>query len=343
MAAGPHVLVLLILSITATQGEYIECPDRSYCPAKTTCCLLTTGQYGCCHIEHAVCCTGHDACCPEGYRCQVSTHSCTKGSTSIAMSEKSPSLSLDVVLAIQREYIECPDRSYCPAKTTCCLLTTGQYGCCHIEHAVCCTGQDACCPEGYRCQVSTHSCTKGSTSIAMSEKRPSLSLDVVLAIQREYIECPDRSYCPAKTTCCLLTTGQYGCCHIEHAVCCTGHDACCPEGYRCQVSTHSCTKGSTSIAMSEKRPSLSLDMVLSLQSSEVTCPDQTRCPGGRTCCKTEDGKYSCCPFSEAVCCDDGVHCCPTGHQCNPEEGSCESNEKNEIVSMLKKFPSTPAP
>ncbi|XP_064477414.1 multiple epidermal growth factor-like domains protein 6 isoform X2 [Ornithodoros turicata] len=418
----PSLSLDVVLSI---QSQYVPCPDRSYCPTSSTCCLLTTGQYGCCPYDHAECCSDHRSCCPEGYRCQVSSHTCTKGSTSIPMSEKRPSLSLDVVLSIQSQYVQCPDHSYCPANSTCCLLTTGRYGCCPYHHAECCSDHRSCCPEGYRCQISKGTCTKGSASIAMSEKRPSLSLDVVLSIQSQYVPCPDRSYCPTNSTCCLLTTGQYGCCPYDHAECCSDHRSCCPEGYRCQVSSHTCTKGSTSIAMSEKRPSLSLDVVLSLQSgpvlcsgnttrcaegstccplahggygccpykdaeccydgihccsrgyhcdftgacvfgpstsnpqkklpsagallfqslfsSEITCPDQTRCPGGRTCCKTEDGKYGCCPFSEAVCCDDGVHCCPTGHQCNLAEGTCESQEQNQIVPMLKKFPSTPAP
>ena len=44
----------------------------------------------------------------------------------------------------------------------------------------------------------------------------------------------------------------------------------------------------------------------------VTCDDGSSCPSGTTCCKLATGGYGCCPFPEAVCCDDGQHCCPNG-------------------------------
>ena len=44
----------------------------------------------------------------------------------------------------------------------------------------------------------------------------------------------------------------------------------------------------------------------------VECDDGSSCPTGTTCCKLSSGGYGCCPYPEAVCCDDGEHCCPNG-------------------------------
>ena len=44
----------------------------------------------------------------------------------------------------------------------------------------------------------------------------------------------------------------------------------------------------------------------------VPCGDGTSCPSGTTCCKLSSGQWGCCPYPEAVCCDDGQHCCPSG-------------------------------
>ena len=46
----------------------------------------------------------------------------------------------------------------------------------------------------------------------------------------------------------------------------------------------------------------------------VECDDGSSCPTGTTCCKLSSGGYGCCPYPEAVCCDDGEHCCPNGMQ-----------------------------
>ena len=44
----------------------------------------------------------------------------------------------------------------------------------------------------------------------------------------------------------------------------------------------------------------------------VPCGDGSSCPSGTTCCKLSSGQWGCCPYPEAVCCDDGEHCCPSG-------------------------------
>ena len=44
----------------------------------------------------------------------------------------------------------------------------------------------------------------------------------------------------------------------------------------------------------------------------VQCDDGSECPDGTTCCKLSYGQWGCCPYPNAVCCDDGEHCCPQG-------------------------------
>ena len=69
-------------------------------------------------------------------------------------------------------------------------------------------------------------CTKGSEVIKASPK--------TLAIKLEDVVCPDgQSECPSGNTCCKLSSGQYGCCHLPKATCCSDGVHCCPNGYSC--------------------------------------------------------------------------------------------------------------
>ncbi|ELT89599.1 hypothetical protein CAPTEDRAFT_60732, partial [Capitella teleta] len=57
----------------------IVCPDKkSTCPKGSTCCLLTSGQFGCCPLDEAVCCDDGEHCCPHGYTCDSSAGTCSK-------------------------------------------------------------------------------------------------------------------------------------------------------------------------------------------------------------------------------------------------------------------------
>ena len=53
------------------------------------------------------------------------------------------------------------------------------------------------------------------------------------------------------------------------------------------------------------------------------CIDGSTCPGDQKCCATKDG-FSCCPYSNGVCCLDMEHCCPNGYKCT-SKGTCEEN------------------
>ena len=53
------------------------------------------------------------------------------------------------------------------------------------------------------------------------------------------------------------------------------------------------------------------------------CIDGSTCPGDQKCCATKDG-FSCCPYSNGVCCLDMEHCCTNGYTCT-SKGTCEKN------------------
>ena len=310
----------------------VVCPGRqSQCPDGMTCCKLSSGQWGCCPLPKAVCCSDGVHCCPNGYTCDVAEGTCTKGDkTAIPMSKKIPALKR----IIKKNNVVCPGRqSQCPDGMTCCKLSSGQWGCCPLPKAVCCSDGVHCCPNGYTCDVAEGTCTKGDkTAIPMSKKIPALKR----IIKKNNVVCPGRqSQCPDGMTCCKLSSGQWGCCPLPKAVCCSDGVHCCPSGYTCDVEAGSCTKGDkTTIPVSKNIQALKRI----IKANTVVCPDgQSECPNGSTCCKLLSGQWGCCPLPKAVCCSDGEHCCPNGYTCDVEAGTCNKGSKTRI-GMLTKIP-----
>ncbi|KAJ7353892.1 hypothetical protein OS493_031599 [Desmophyllum pertusum] len=342
----------------------VVCPDESQCPDGSTCCQLASGQYGCCPLPKAVCCSDHVHCCPNGYTCSVANGTCSRGSDSIPMLEKIPASKTAVLVGIV-----CPDgASECPDGYTCCRLLSGQwgccplpqavccsdgehccpngytcnggsctkgskrqYGCCPLPNAVCCSDGVHCCPNGYTCDVSAGTCSKGSDLMAMLQK--------IAASKRKAdassVVCPDgQSQCPDGNTCCKLSSGQYGCCPLPNAVCCSDGVHCCPNGYTCDVSAGTCSKGSDLMAMLQKIPASKIIAEV----SNVVCPDGSQCPDGSTCCQLASGQYGCCPLPKAVCCSDHVHCCPNGYTCSVANGTCSRG--SDSIPMLEKIPAS---
>ena len=74
------------------------------------------------------------------------------------------------------------------------------------------------------------------------------------------------------------------------------------------------------------------------------CGDGTSCLDLETCCPMDHNRFGCCPYDDAVCCEDKLHCCPFGYKCDIARGKCKGNsffketdikdirkvEKNEI-------------
>ncbi|XP_071945822.1 uncharacterized protein [Antedon mediterranea] len=305
--------------------ENVQCDSTHYCPDGSTCCKLSSGQYGCCPIPNAVCCSDGQHCCPSGYTCDVSGGTCTRGALTVPWLEKTEARSTTL------ESVVCPDgQSQCPDGNTCCKLSSGQYGCCPLQSAVCCSDGLHCCPSGYTCDVSAGTCAKGALTVPWVEKTEAKS------IKLEAVMCPDgQSQCPDGNTCCKLSSGQYGCCPLQSAVCCSDGLHCCPSGYTCDVSAGTCAKGALTVPWVEKTEAKSIKL------EAVMCPDgQSQCPDGNTCCKLSSGQYGCCPLQSAVCCSDGLHCCPSGYTCDVSAGTCAKGaltvpwvEKTEAKSI----------
>ncbi|KAK7469520.1 hypothetical protein BaRGS_00036466 [Batillaria attramentaria] len=311
----------------------VTCPDGSQCPDSNTCCKMQGGQYGCCSLPNAVCCSDHVHCCPTGYKCNLQEQKCTKGPDTVAWVEKRPAMKSSLALQ-DRASVVCPSGAQCPAGQTCCKLTTGKYGCCPMPKAVCCSDGVHCCPNGYTCDVSTGRCQKGEDIVAWVAKQPAQERSLMVE-RAESVVCPDgRSECPDGNTCCKLSTGQYGCCPFPKAVCCSDGVHCCPNGYTCDVSTGRCQKGKDIVAWVAKQPAQERSLTVSVS---VVCPGgESQCPAGQTCCKVSSGGYGCCPLPQAMCCSDGVHCCPNGYTCDVSTGRCQKGE--DIVAWVAKQP-----
>ncbi|XP_071812567.1 uncharacterized protein [Apostichopus japonicus] len=314
---GSEIMAWFEKTEATTLGAVI-CPGgQSECPDGNTCCLLSSGQYGCCPLPNAVCCSDHLHCCPNGYTCDVSGGTCSQGSEIMAWFEKTEATTVGTVT--------CPGgQSECPDGNTCCLLSSGQYGCCPLPNAVCCSDHLHCCPNGYTCDVSGGTCSQGSEIMAWFEKNEATTVGTVT--------CPGgQSYCPDGNTCCLLSSGQYGCCPLPNAVCCSDHLHCCPNGYTCDVSGGTCSQGSEIMNWFEKTEATTV--------GTVTCPGgQSECPDGNTCCLLSSGQYGCCPLPNAVCCSDHLHCCPNGYTCDVSGGTC--SQGSEIMAWFEKTEAT---
>ncbi|CAF1201630.1 unnamed protein product [Adineta ricciae] len=289
----------------------VPCPDgQSSCPDGETCCQLSTGQYGCCPIPGAVCCSDHLHCCPNGYTCDVEHGRCQKGFD-------------------QLNGVVCPGGEMsCADDETCCELQSGEYGCCPLPDAVCCSDHSHCCPHGYTCDVEHNKCQRG-LSIPWFTKKSARPINRSLTkLSLSTVQCPDeKSFCPEDTTCCELTDGSYGCCPYQQASCCSDKVHCCGNGFSCDDSGSRCIKHFDAIDATELA---NQKMILLTAFQEQTCPDGiTKCSLNSTCCPNKDQNeitYSCCPYARGVCCgSNGSICCPFKYICDERQLTCQLN------------------
>ncbi|XP_071967349.1 progranulin isoform X1 [Engystomops pustulosus] len=258
----------------------VKCDDATSCPGTTTCCRLPSGEWGCCPFEKAVCCGDHLHCCPAGYTCLKDT--CNKEGDSIPWAKKFSAMKLE------SSDVQCDQTTSCPDKTTCCRLPSGEWGCCPYEQATCC-------PSGLTCDEQA-TCVLGQFSTPRYSKNNARAPEV---------KCDKSHSCAQGTTCCHTEGGGWACCPLEEAVCCTDHLHCCPSGYTCDVASGTCNK-----------PSGDLEKATPIQPlGYVWCDGTYACSDGQTCCVGIGGMWTCCPYSQGVCCPDRVHCCPYGHVC----------------------------
>eukprot|EP00731_Ephydatia_muelleri_P038882 Em0964g3a len=238
---GQEKLSLFTKTAALKSVKNVVCPDgSSQCPTGQTCCKISSGGYGCCPLPNATCCSDETHCCPNGYKCDVSAGTCTKGQEKLSLFTKTAALK-------SVKNVVCPDgSSQCPTGQTCCKISSGGYGCCPLPNATCCSDETHCCPNGYKCDVSAGTCTKGQEKLSLFTKTAALK-------SVKNVVCPDgSSQCPTGQTCCKISSGGYGCCPLPNATCCSDETHCCPNGYKCDVSAGTCTKGLEAIPFIKK-------------------------------------------------------------------------------------------
>ncbi|XP_010352279.1 progranulin [Rhinopithecus roxellana] len=296
----------------------VMCPDaRSQCPDGSTCCELPSGKYGCCPMPNAICCSDHLHCCPQDTVCDLIQSKClSKENATVDLLTKLPAQTVGDV--------KCDMEVSCPDGYTCCRLQSGAWGCCPFTQAVCCEDHIHCCPAGFTCDTQKGTCEQGTHQVSWMEKAPAhLSLPDPQALKRD-VPCDNVTSCPPSNTCCQLMSGEWGCCPIPEAVCCSDHQHCCPQGYTC-VAEGRCQRGSEIVAGLEKMPARQASLS---HPRDMGCDQHTSCPVGQTCCPSLGGGWACCQLPHAVCCEDRQHCCPAGYTCNVKARSCEK----EVVS-----------
>ncbi|XP_072775308.1 progranulin isoform X2 [Taeniopygia guttata] len=333
------------LAALPTAGE-VKCDEETSCPDGNTCCRLSSGAWGCCPLEQAVCCPDHVHCCPQGYTCDPEGGSCLQdGDTRRPWLRKTPALPRGgQVTQVTSEEVKCDEKTSCPDGSTCCQLSLGTWGCCPFKQAVCCPDLVHCCPQGYTCDPEGGSCLQwGGTRRPWLRKTPALPRGgQVTQVTSEVVICDEETSCPDGSTCCQLSLGTWGCCPFKQAVCCPDLVHCCPQGYTCDPEGGSCLQGGgTRRPWLRKTPALPRGgQVTQVTSEEVKCDEKTSCPDGSTCCRLSLGTWGCCPFKQAVCCPDLVHCCPQGYTCDPEGGSCLQGGRTRRP-WLRKTPALP--
>lgn len=124
--------------------------------------------------------------------------------------------------------------------------------------------------------------------------------------------CPDcQSVCGDDETCCQMLDGEWGCCNLPNAVCCSDGRTCCPHYHRCNAKNRRCEPTVNTTAVSSVKSQFGQDDV------GLVCPDHSQCATpGAACCRQYSSRYACCLYPHNVCCDDGLHCCTVGTVCD---------------------------
>ncbi|XP_077595377.1 progranulin-like isoform X2 [Stigmatopora nigra] len=329
--------VLLACTVCAA----LVCPDGSSCSDGSTCCEDILGRYGCCPLPRAVCCSDALHCCPEATVCDLEHATCTNATVTLPWKRSLPATTAEQSAVA----VMCPDqRSECPDSATCCQLPDGSWGCCPLTKAVCCDDKRHCCPEGSVCDLAQSKCVSpGGLWRPLSDKLPAAPRRNVTPLGRRLdaepgeLDCPDkRSTCPDETTCCQMTSGQYGCCPMPDAVCCSDRLHCCPHGTVCNLAAATCERASVATAPVATAPVAtapvaSVATAPMASAADVKCDDKSGCAAGTTCCKLPSGEWGCCPLVKAVCCADHQHCCPQGYTCNMATGTCQKTFAGRAV------------
>ncbi|XP_030076395.1 progranulin isoform X2 [Microcaecilia unicolor] len=302
-----------LAQVKTTNSKDVKCDDETSCADGQTCCRTAEGEWGCCPLPEAVCCSDHIHCCPTSYTCNTAAGTCEQNALSIPWSAKT----LAQVKTTNSKDVKCDDETSCADGQTCCRTAEGEWGCCPLPEAVCCSDHVHCCPKDYTCNTAAETCEQSPVSIPWSAKTPLQGREILI---NKDVKCDDETSCADGQTCCRAASGEWACCPLLEAVCCSDHVHCCPAGYTCNTSAGSCDKSLLSIPWVSRTQA---QVTKPQQSTYVKCDDTASCKDGQTCCKTQSGDWACCHLPNAVCCEDFLHCCPSGYTCNLSAQTCD--------------------
>ncbi|XP_007953424.1 progranulin [Orycteropus afer afer] len=301
-------------TLTTTRSRRLgtSCQTDAHCSAGFSCLLTVSGTSRCCPLPEAVSCGDGHHCCPQGFHCNANGQSCFRRADTNPLGA-----------------IQCPNSQFeCPNSSTCCIMPDGSWGCCPMPQASCCEDNVHCCPHGTTCDLAQGHCLTPMGTYPLAKKTPAQRTNRAVGFPTA-VMCPDaRSQCPDGSTCCELPSGKYGCCPMPNAICCADHLHCCPQDTVCDLIQSKCLSKENSTDLLTKLPAQTVQ--------EVKCDTEVSCPDGYTCCRLSTGSWGCCPFAQAVCCEDHVHCCPAGFKCDTEKEICEQGDRH--VPWMKKAP-----
>ncbi|XP_056608956.1 granulin a isoform X1 [Triplophysa dalaica] len=302
-----------------TKKFNVPCNDTAACPDNSTCCKTKDGGWACCPLPEAVCCDDFVHCCPHGQTCDVAAATCSGPSGSMSWFEKFPVQPISTQNLALTQDVSCDSSHICPESNTCCKNIDGDWNCCPMPEAVCCSDGEHCCPTGYKCDVSKVSCIQDDVVIPWYNK---ITAQSTPAPSAGSVSCDEKFSCSTGSTCCRMFTGEWGCCPITEAVCCPDHEHCCPKGYTCDLGGSSCVKNLWVQVDRVPLTQIGDKKTQKINSAEdIQCGDEYSCPGGETCCPNSETSWACCPYAKAVCCDDMKHCCPAGYKCG-DDSTC---------------------
>ncbi|CAH8602860.1 unnamed protein product [Heterobilharzia americana] len=336
-----------ILSQSKKISKNIICPDSDVmCPSDSTCCKVPEGGWGCCPFPQAVCCSDGTHCCPANTTCNIEAEACMNASGAIISSIQSKFVpKFDNNLTNLPVNI-CRDNKSACVGGTCCPGLAGSSDqlslCCPHENAVCCGDGKHCCPKGTVCDMINGGCIPQEDS---SKPQSLLLFKKIAAVKTDSKDGVDehsdvftqlcsggKFKCPETSTCCKLSNGEYACCPVRNATCCTDGLHCCPSGTTCDYKKFSCIQLDNTTNNNNKNGKTAGELLRKHELQSIVeilghhvCPDhQSMCPDDNTCCQLLDKSWGCCPLKDGICCADRYHCCPNGSVCNLETKQCIS-------------------
>ncbi|XP_071108502.1 progranulin-like [Haliotis cracherodii] len=183
--------------------QYVTQDDAGLCPPGLTACRSPSGVR-CCPLPHASCCINGLHCCRAGFRCVNNT--CRPSTLFSSLPDSETKLSgfpsSTVFFFNQQVLTRTRPRTRTRNIARARYVAAGQSG------------------PGFG---------SGKQSGASSPGDGLVSCNATVS-------------CDQNQTCCWLSTGGWGCCSYQNAVCCQDGLHCCPNGYTCDQSKSSCSK-----------------------------------------------------------------------------------------------------